>query len=159
MSWLLCTIVIIWLGTCLRVGLWLVDWLCSPSQPHDPYSHASYCHMPQDTFIIQSLDSDVMWLLGGEMTLRSSHVTWQHIDRINVHKSIFFNGVIVCISFHSCTWLLGTVSIQINLPSVDFVTVWLFEHKIQFIEQQRVKVIVQTKFKLDLNLGGGGTEF
>lgn len=45
-----------------------------------------------------------------------------------------------------------------NLPSVDFVTVsvWLFEHEIQFIEQQRVKVIVQTKFKLDLNLGWGG---
>ena len=149
MSWLLCTIVIIWLGTCLEWDC-VVD--CSPSQPHDPYC-LILPHAPRHFYNPKSrFRCDVAVGCRDDITI----ITWQHIDRINVQKSNCFNGVIVCISCHSCT-----VSIQMNLPSVDFVTVsvWLFEHEIQFIEQQRVKVIVQTKFKLDLNLGGGVQSF
>ena len=74
--------------------------------------------MPQDAFIIQSLDSDVMWLLGGEMTLQSSHGNTL-IESMSTSQ--IFSIVSLC-AFPSIV-VLGTVSIQINLPSVDFVTV------------------------------------
>ena len=75
--------------------------------------------MPQDTFIIQSLDSDVMWLLGGEMTLQSSHGNTM-IESMS--RSQIVSMVSLCAFPAIVVLVLVTVSIQMDFPSVDFLT-------------------------------------
>ena len=139
------------------VGLTVCVVDCSPSQPHDPYClilpHAPrHFYNPKSRFRCDVAVGwrDDIWQSSHGNTLIESMSRSQIVSMVSLCA---FPAIVVLV--------LVTVSIQMDFPSVDFVTVsvWLFEHEIQFIEQQRVKVLVQTKFKLDLNLGGGVQSF